>query len=309
MTRTVQPPQSQLTLLHLILGLGVVFAAILALFGTPGAWLVLATAIVIPGFVIDRAGGGTGILGGTVSSAILSLNLGIAYVYLSTRGTFEEFLASFPGFYFLFVISLIWGGVLSMTLYWVLKTLHERRSRSSAARKSRIQFTLGQLMGLVLVCALVFAALLTPFAIFVVALGIVVPGFFIDRYRGGAGVIGGMISASAILVGFALAAYTYFYLNPNPEILSYLGPPVLTLPMVGVAGAVWGALAGTLIDVGLRIKKSYRTGDSLLEESSPAIIWLPDETRASGRPYKVSEPGIEESSPAIIWLPDEMRGS
>jgi hypothetical protein len=309
MTRTARPPQYQNTPLILMLGLAVVFAAILALLGTPGAWLVLATAIVIPGFVIDRAGGGTGILGGTVSSPILAVSLGIAYVYLSTSGTFEEFLAACPGFYFLFVISLIWGGVLSMTLYWVLKTLHERRARSPAARHSRIQFTLGQLMGLILVCALVFAALSTPFAIFVAAVGIVVPGFFIDRYRGGAGVVGGMISASAILVGLALAAYTYFYLNPNPQILSYLGPPVLTLPMVGIAGAVWGALAGTLTDVSLRIKKSYKTGDSLFEESSPAIIWLPDETKAPRKSFKVTEPGIEESSPAIIWLPDETRRS
>jgi hypothetical protein len=243
--------------------------------------LVLATVIVIPGFVIDRAGGGTGIIGGTISSSILAVSLGIAYVYFSGKGSFDDFLAACPAFYLLSVISLIWGGVLSMTIYWVMKTRGERRLPSPAMRHSRIQFTLGQLMGLILVCAVVFAALSTPFAIFVVAIGIVVPGFIIDRFRGGAGIVGGMISASIVLVGLGLAAYTFFYFNPDPVILAYLGPPILTLPILGIAGAVWGALTGTLIDVSLHIKKSYKTGNPLIDESSSLIVWLPDETRES----------------------------
>ncbi len=302
-------PQYQFTLLQLTMGLIVLCAAVLVLLGIPVPWLVLATVIVIPGFVIDRAGGGTGIIGGTISSAILAVSLGIAYVYFSSEGSFNDFLAACPAFYFLSVISLIWGGVVSMTLYWVIKTCRERRLQSPAMRHSRIQFTLGQLMGLIGVCAVVFAALSTPFEIFVVALGIVVPGFIIDRFKGGSGIVGGMISASITLVGVGIAAYAYFYFNPDPALLAYLGTPILTLPMLGVAGAVWGALAGTLIDVCLHIKNSYKTGTPLIDESSSLIAWLPDETKEPKNSYKTENPPIDESSSLIVWLPDETKES
>ena len=52
---------------------------------------------------------------------------------------------------------------------------------------------------------LLFALLRTPFGFLVVAFGFVVPGFLIERARGGDGVIGGAISASLIGGGLTLA--------------------------------------------------------------------------------------------------------
>ena len=187
-------------------------------------------------------------------------------------------LLSLPAIYFLFVVSLMWGGIASLTLYWVIKTCRERRQRSPGGERRRIQFTLGQLMGLIVVCAVVFAALSTPFAIFVAALGIVVPGFLFDRFRGGSGIVGGMISSSASLAALGVAAYAYSYFTPDPAMLAYLGPPILTLPILGIAGAGWGALAGTSIDVIICTQKSYKTRTTMTREPSGQIVWLPDET-------------------------------
>jgi hypothetical protein len=276
----MSPPGFQPTLPHAV-SLIIVCAVAVSLLFTPGAPLVVAIAIVIPGFLIDRMMGRTGIIGGTMSSSILAVILGGLHVYSSADGSFGDVLAAFPALYFIFVVSLRWGGVASMTLYWVIKACRERRSRSPAMGNSRIQFTLGQLLGVVVVCAIVFAALSTPFAIFVVAIGIVAPGFIIDRFRGGTGIVGGMISASIVLVGLGIAGYTYFYLNPDPEILAYLGPPPLTLFMLGTAGVAWGALAGTVMDVIIIIKNSYKIEHPIIDESCPLIVWLPDETRGS----------------------------
>jgi hypothetical protein len=263
------------------MGLIIVGVLALALLCTPGAPLVVAILIVIPGFLLDRSRGGTGIVGGTISSPILAVILGIAYAYVSSEGSFSDFLTAGPAFYLIFVSSLLWGGIASTTLYWVIKSIRDRRSSTPERRHSRTQFTLGQLMGLILTCALVFAALSTPFAIFVLAIGIVVPGFLIDRFRGGAGIVGGMISAAMALVGLGIAVYAYEYFDPDPAMLDYLGPPILTLFMIGTAGAVWGALAGTLIDVMILIKKSYETQNPMVEDSSRLIVWLPDETSES----------------------------
>ena len=240
------------------MGLILACALTVSLLFTPGAPLIVAILIVIPGFLIDRSRGGTGIIGGTISSSILAVSLGIAYVSFSGEGSFGDFLAACPALYFIFYISLMWGGVASMTLYWVIKTCGERRAKSPAMRHSRIQFTLGQLMGLILVCAIVFAALSTPFAIFVAAIGIVAPGFIIDRFRGGAGIVGGMVSAVIVLEALGMAAYTYGYFYPDRALLAYLGPPIPTLFLLGVAGAGWGALVGTVIDVVILVKNSYK---------------------------------------------------
>jgi Na+/proline symporter len=69
----------------------------------------------------------------------------------------------------------------------------------------RFQFTIRRLVVLIAICALCLAALrdysaplLTIAGFLVVCFGIVFPGFFISRARGGSGIIGGALSASAI---------------------------------------------------------------------------------------------------------------
>ncbi len=257
----------------------VVCAVVVALLWTPGAPFVVAIAIVLPGFLIDRLRGRTGIIGGVTSSAILGVVLGINQMESSGQGPFSDFVSAGPAIYFIFVVSLIWGSLVSMTLYWVIKACCEQVQKTSASRHAKMQFTLGQLMGVIAVCAVVFAALLTPFALFVVAIGIVAPGFLIDRFRGGAGILGAMISASVVLVILGIACYAYYYLHPDPVLLDYLGPPALTLFMLGTAGVVWGAMVGTILDVALLTARSYSNAEPLTDDESPLIVWLPDETR------------------------------
>jgi hypothetical protein len=240
-----------------------------ALLWTPGAPLVKAILIVLPGFVLDRLKGGPGIIGGLLSSAILGVAWGISQMEFSVSDA--------PALYFILVLSLMWGGLVSVTLYWVIKTYREHRQRVSAAGHPKMQFTLGQLMGLIAVCALGLAALSTPFALFVVAIGIVVPGFTIDRFRGGAGILGAMTSASVALLSLGGAVYVYSYLNADSVLLDYLGSAVLTLLMLGIAGVVWGALVGTVLDVALLIAKSYSNAQPSTDDGSPPIVWIPDE--------------------------------
>src|SRR5947207_2183502 len=124
-------------------------------------------------------------------------------------------------------------------------------------RLPRFRFTLHESIGLIVVSAVILALLRTPGAALAVAIGIVLPGFVIDRARGCTGIVGGMISASFVPVGVGIAGYTYSYLRPDPALASYLGPPPLTLLLLGTAGVVWGALAGTLVDITIIMVKSY----------------------------------------------------
>src|SRR5437764_186268 len=122
---------------------------------------------------------------------------------------------------------------------------------------ARSGFTLHKTIGLIVVCAVIIALLLTPGAPLTVAIGIVLPGFVIDRVRGRTGIVGGTISASFVWIGVGIAVYTYSSLRPDPALADYLGPPPLTLLLLGAAGVVWGALAGTLLDVSISVAKSY----------------------------------------------------
>ena len=71
------------------------------------------------------------------------------------------------------------------------------------------QFTLGELMGLVALFALSFAMLTTSLAPLGVGVLIVVPGFVLERARGGKGIIGGIVSGCALpqVVAMAWAAF------------------------------------------------------------------------------------------------------
>src|SRR5439155_370303 len=110
-------------------------------------------------------------------------------------------------------------------------------------------------MVLIVVCAVILTLLLTPGAPLAVAIGVVLPGFVIDRAKGRTGIVGGIMCASFVLVGGGIAVYTCYYLYPAPAMLAYLGPPPLTLFLLGTIGLVWGALASTILEVIIIIMK------------------------------------------------------
>ena len=65
-------------------------------------------------------------------------------------------------------------------------------------RPSRFQFKIRHLIVVVAVCAVCFALLRTPGGVLILYTGVILPGFVIERSRGGSGILGGALSASTI---------------------------------------------------------------------------------------------------------------
>jgi hypothetical protein len=75
----------------------------------------------------------------------------------------------------------------------------------------QFRFSIRQLAYFVAICALLFAVLRTPFGFLVLAIGCVLPGFWIGRARGGSGVLGGGLCASLIACALAIAGHAAFF--------------------------------------------------------------------------------------------------
>ena len=130
----MSPPRFQFTLRHLM-WLVAVCAIASALLTTLAAPLVLAIAMIVPGFVIERIRGGTGIIGGTISGCMITTGLVAVFcvlAYYSGNGSFEGLLSTFPSLYLLFVLSLVWSGLASMLLHLSLRALERRSSKLNA---------------------------------------------------------------------------------------------------------------------------------------------------------------------------------
>jgi hypothetical protein len=69
--------------------------------------LVKAILIVVPGFVLDRLRGRTGIVGGIIASSILGVVWGISLMEFPGQDPSGNFVAVAPALYFIFVVSLL----------------------------------------------------------------------------------------------------------------------------------------------------------------------------------------------------------
>lgn len=111
----------------------------------------------------------------------------------------------------------------------------------------RFRFTIRQLIALIAICAVVFALLRTPFGFLVIAFGSVLPGFLIERARGGAGILGGALSACFIVCAGGLAIAV---LSGSPPV-SNLGDAILKLCsflyFVSFYGFICGAILSTVL--------------------------------------------------------------
>ena len=67
-------------------------------------------------------------------------------------------------------------------------------------RRLKFQFTIRQLIAWIAVCAVLLAVLRTPFAFVAFAIAAVLPGFLLERARGGSGILGGTLSSCLIAV-------------------------------------------------------------------------------------------------------------
>src|SRR4051794_22772733 len=114
--------------------------------------------------------------------------------------------------------------------------------------RSRYQFTLGQLVKSVVLCALVLPSLRTPGGAIVLALtGLVALGSLLDRINGGEGLVGGTVSGGLVFGGYGLIGDLRHYLFPDPR-FPLVGLLIL-LPVALVSGLIWGAAVGTALHV------------------------------------------------------------
>jgi hypothetical protein len=141
-------------------------------------------------------------------------------------------------------------------------------------------------MGLVALCALGFALLTTPVAPLGAGVLVVVPGFFVERVRGGTGIIGGTMSGCLIPMGIASiwAALEYALgIRSIGQTLDFF--PALYL--LFVLCLVWSGFASTILYVlDRRLQAHPRSKRPVMESVDQGIRFLPDD-----QPSPASETG------------------
>lgn len=121
-------------------------------------------------------------------------------------------------------------------------------------KRPRPQFLISELIALVALCASGFALLKTMVAPLGVVLLAIVPGFVVERLRGGPGIIGGTISGSLIPPGIA----SYFIARAYRDGSRPIEKIVSDLPILGVlfviclACSISASTAFYVLDMGLR---------------------------------------------------------
>jgi hypothetical protein len=95
--------------------------------------------VIIPGFVLERARGGTGIIGGMISGCLLPAVVwfpaAVIELYVS-RSPIAEYLNLLPALYLLLVICLVWSGLACSLLYVVDRRLQGPSRRNEPASPS-----------------------------------------------------------------------------------------------------------------------------------------------------------------------------
>ncbi len=152
-------------------------------------------------------------------------------------------------------------------------------------RPSRFRFTLAQLIKLIAVSAVAFATLRTPIWPMVLAIGPIMPGFAIDRSRGGPGILGAMLAGlvTFVVFGVALLAYDYCF----ERTIAYDSPaPFFILLAFAIGGLAYGSVAGCLaFGIMLLLGQAVRPGPEPLTESIGPIVWRGFEDRGLQHPH------------------------
>jgi hypothetical protein len=128
------------------MGLIAICGVSFALLTTPFILVGAGVLIVVPGFVLERVRGGTGILGGSISGCLIPmvlLSIWAAIEYLTGIRTLRDTLDFFPALYLVFVVCLTWSSFSSCLLYVIDRRLQGRKRSdwlSMAATDPGIQF-------------------------------------------------------------------------------------------------------------------------------------------------------------------------
>jgi len=148
----------------------------------------------------------------------------------------------------------------------------------------RFRFTIGQLIKLVAVSALAFATLRTPIWPIILAIGPIMPGFSLDRARGGLGILGSMLAGVITFVVFGIAFLAYDYCSVR--MIAYDSPaPFFIVLAFGVGGLAYGAVVGCLaFGIMLLLGHAVRPVDGPPIESLGPIVWRGFEDRCLEHP-------------------------
>jgi hypothetical protein len=162
-------------------------------------------------------------------------------------------------------------------------------------------------MGLVALCAVGFALLTTSVAPLGVGVLVILPGFVLERARGGTGIIGGVISGCVLpAVVTAPAAFIELYITDS-SFMEYLDL-LPALYLLFAVCLVWSSLACGLLCVADRWLRgpsrrnhpappSIDRGIRFLSNDPEGIRFLPDDDRPGGVPRATSQHGTPAHVP------------
>jgi hypothetical protein len=107
------------------------------------------------------------------------------------------------------------------------------------------------------------------------------PGFSIDRARGGPGIIGSMLAGVVTFVVFGMAVLAYDYCTAR--MIAYESPaPFFILLAFGVGGLAYGSVVGCLaFGIMLLLGRAVRPGPEPLAEPLGPICWRGFEDRGT----------------------------
>jgi hypothetical protein len=153
----------------------------------------------------------------------------------------------------------------------------------------RLRFTLGQHIALVAVSAVLFSLLRTPVWPVIIAIVLVLPGFAIDRARGGPRILGAMLAGAIGFLAYGVALCTYLCFFRGLSLFDSPWPFVMILAL-GMAGLAWGSAVGFWVWIMFGLcGRAVRPGP-MHDESIGPIVWRGlderrlQQARAGGRP-------------------------
>jgi hypothetical protein len=145
-------------------------------------------------------------------------------------------------------------------------------------RLPRFQFTIRRMIALIAACAILFSLVRTPAELFamIVSIGLVLPGFVIDRARGGTGVMGGALSCCLLVHVLAIGLYLSLIGLPQSGGVSDLEFLIILSAMM-VLPLSWGAAVSIVLYYIIKFTP-YNFKKALTDESSPTMTdesWPP----------------------------------
>jgi hypothetical protein len=158
-------------------------------------------------------------------------------------------------------------------------------------RLLRYQFKIRHLLVMVALCAVLFALLRTPFAALALAFAAALPGFFIERARGGAGILGAAFSTciiASLLAVVVMAPFVVHGASLGDVVHGFMIFIFYGLPSGFICGLLCGAVLWTIAP-----QLGYMFGTPVLDEScAPIRLYPPAEWGARTEGSSTREPDV-----------------